>query len=537
MKYILITGGVISGLGKGIIASSTGLYLKSLGYNVTAIKIDPYLNIDAGTMNPSQHGEVFVLDDGSESDLDLGNYERFMDIDLTSKNSITTGKVYKNVLEKERRGDYLGETIQVIPHITNEIQNLIIEASKINTCKQNSNVDVCIIELGGTVGDMESDPFIEGLRQLIFNNEKEDFINIHLGLLVHQGEFKTKPIQNSVKALKSRGILPDIVIARSKNEASSEIIKKISLLSGVKNIINIHDAENLYCVPEMLEKKLYFDYILKHFNFVNKNKNKMYDLCKTISLDINKINAYEPIYTIGIVGKYLGSPDPYLSIENSITHAKHYLNMQIRIKWIDSKTNKLERKLQECDGVIIPGGFGKDGIDGMINAAKYARVNKIPFLGICLGFQIALVEFARNVLNISDAVSEEILKSDNNVIIRMDDLDKNNLGGTMRLGKKQVFYNKKCKTMKFYENSNLIDDGVILERFRHRYEFNTEYTKQFEDKGINFVATDITGKRMSIFEYDNHKYYVGVQFHPEFKSRFYKPSPIFLSFLSSLMNI
>jgi len=548
MKYILITGGVISGLGKGIIASSTGLYLRSQGYNVTAIKIDPYLNYDAGTMDPHQHGEVFVLDDGSESDLDLGNYERFMDINLNSANSITTGKAYRNVLEKERRGDYLGETVQVIPHLTNEIQRMIVEASEINVCVGfNSKVEVCIIELGGTVGDIESVHFIEALRQLAFKIGKENFINVHVGLIPFHGEHKTKPVQTSVRTLKGLGIIPDIIVCRSEIPMNNTNIEKVALFTGVKNVINVHNVDNLYCVPEILKEKMFFDHIHNHFlslyspfrpSISNHNYNHMlYDMCCNISKKI-KPSLDKDIYKICIVGKYMDAPDTYLSIVNSINHAKLHLNMNVEIIWADSSdTNfeSLKNKLGECDGILIPGGFGKKGIEGMIYAANYARFNGLPFLGICLGFQVALVEFARNELFMENATSEELDPEGlQNVIIRMDDLDKNNLGGTMRLGSKKVYFNQDSMLRKTYEENNLIQDNYILERFRHRYEFNTKYKSDFENAGIKFVASDNLNQRMSIFELENHPHYIGVQFHPEFKSRFYSPSPPFLSFLNSM---
>lgn len=545
MKYILITGGIISGVGKGIIASSTGLYLRSKGHNVTAIKIDPYLNIDSGTIQPMEHGEVFVLDDGSEVDLDLGNYERFIDLNLTKLNSITTGKVYRNVLEKERRGDYLGQTIQVIPHLTNEILDMIDEASQNNVCyDSNSKVEVCIIELGGVINDIESSHFIEALRQLLFKVGKENFITVHVGLIPFHNEYKTKPMQASVRTLRSLGITPDIIVCRSETPISQSHIDKVSLFTGVKNVINVHNVSNLYCVPEVLEEKLYFEYISQHFgNFQPSLINHQYDpklfeTCQNISKTIKDIDSNSKSYVVGIVGKYMNSPDTYLSISNSINHAKYFLKMKLEIIWIDSCSENLEEKLKLCDGILVPGGFGKKGIEGMITASNYARVNNIPFLGICLGFQIALIEFARNVLNIQQANTEEIdLEGKSNIIIRMDDLDKANLGGTMRLGKKEVLFNQTSFVKKFYEDSNLLYDNSVFERFRHRYEFNTKYKSEFESKGIKFVATDSLKDRMSIFELDNHVHFLGVQFHPEFKSRFYRPSPPFLSFLDAIRNV
>ena len=544
MKYVIVSGGVLSGLGKGVTASSIGVLLKSAGMKVTSIKIDPYLNSDAGTMSPFEHGEVFVLDDGGEVDLDLGNYERFLDLNLGKDNNLTTGKIYAKVIEAERKGDYLGKTVQVVPHVTDEIQNWIERVAQIPADGSSQTPDVCVIELGGTVGDIESAPYIEALRQFQFRVGRENVTFVHVSLVPVMGpvgEQKTKPTQHSVKELRGLGIIPDILVCRSTQPMTEETKQKLSAFCHVSAdaVMSTHDVPNIYHVPLMLEEQ---------------------GLCKILGVDCNATNllaewkemAYgldllEEEVTIAMVGKYTDLSDAYLSVIKSLQHAAMKVERKLTINWIEAshlenewKTNSNEEwvsawnLLESSNGVLVPGGFGDRGIEGKILAVKHARENNVPFLGICLGLQVAAIEFCRNVLGMEDANSTEF---DNNpgtaAVIFMPEISKTHLGGTMRLGSRPtIWQNSTSKIRKLYGEGESVD-----ERHRHRYEINPDLVDAIENSGLIFVGKDETGQRCEIFELNNHPYFVGVQYHPEFKSRPGKPSPPFLGLLMAASNI
>lgn len=544
MKYVIVSGGVLSGLGKGVTASSIGVLLKSAGMKVTSIKIDPYLNSDAGTMSPFEHGEVFVLDDGGEVDLDLGNYERFLDLNLGKDNNLTTGKIYAKVIEAERKGDYLGKTVQVVPHITDEIQNWIERVAQIPADGSSHTPDVCVIELGGTVGDIESAPYIEALRQFQFRVGRENVTFVHVSLVPVMGpvgEQKTKPTQHSVKELRGLGIIPDILVCRSTQPMTEETKQKLAAFCHVSTdaVMSTHDVPNIYHVPLMLEKQ---------------------GLCKILGVDCNATNLLEEWkkmahsldllkedVTIAMVGKYTDLSDAYLSVIKSLQHAAMKVERKLMINWIEAshlenewKTNNNEEwasawnLLESSDGVLVPGGFGDRGIEGKILAVKHARENNVPFLGICLGLQVAAIEFCRNVLGMEDANSTEF---DNNpgtaAVIFMPEISKTHLGGTMRLGSRPtIWQTDKSKIRKLYGEGKSVD-----ERHRHRYEINPDLVDAIENSGLIFVGKDETGQRCEIFELNNHPYFVGVQYHPEFKSRPGKPSPPFLGLLMAASNI
>lgn len=545
MKYVLVTGGVVSGLGKGVTASSIGLILKACGLRVTSIKIDPYLNTDAGTMSPFEHGEVYVLDDGGEVDLDLGNYERFLDIKLTSDNNITTGKIYQYVIDKERRGDYLGKTVQVVPHITDAIQEWIERAAMIPVDGKEGPADVCVIELGGTIGDIESMPFIEALGQFSYRVGAGNFCLIHVSLvpvLSVVGEQKTKPTQHSVRGLRSLGLMPDILACRSTTELDDSVKAKLSQFCHVpdKNIITLYDVSNIWHVPLLLKDQKAHEAILKVLNlscvaaepelveWTNRAK-----LCDKL---------HEPV-RIAMVGKYTGLSDSYLSVLKALLHASVACHKKLIIDWVLSsdledetaKENPDAYKaawnlLKDANGVLVPGGFGDRGVQGKIMAAKYAREKKIPFLGICLGMQIAVIEFARSILGLHDANSTEFDPDTKNpCVIFMPEGSQTHMGGTMRLGSRKTYFHvNDCKAAKLYGNKRFID-----ERHRHRYEVNPDMVAQLEAAGLAFVGKDDTGRRMEIIELPNHPYYVGAQFHPEFKSRPDKPSALFLGLIAA----
>jgi len=518
MKLIVVTGGVISGLGKGITTSSIGKLLQVRGLKVTVIKIDPYINYDAGTMNPYQHGEVFVLDDGTEVDLDLGNYERFLDISLTTENNITTGKVYQSVIEKERKGDYLGKTVQIIPHITDEIKRRIKRVANL------TNADVVLVEVGGTVGDIESMPFLEALRQLGRELGEGNRLFIHTTLVPIidvVGEQKTKPTQHSVKELRALGIQPDMIVGRCKIPLTKEAKEKISDFCDVplEAVISAPDAKrSVYEVPVMFEEQRVDEYIEKKLN-IDGTKT---DLGKWKEF-LSKLYYPKDEVTIAIVGKYIHLKDSYLSHIESFTHVSSALEVKINLKWIDSEAlENGKENLEGVHGILIPGGFGVRGTEGKILAAKYARENKIPFLGICLGFQMAVVEFSRNVLNYEDANSTEFYPNTKHPVIDLMPEQKNvdNLGGTMRLGSQKVILKKGSIT------ENLYGTEIIYERHRHRFEVNPDYIKEIEDHGMIFTGMDETGRRMEVFEVKDHPFYVGSQYHPEFKSRPLNPSKL-----------
>ena len=531
LRYVIVSGGVLSGLGKGVTASSIGVLLKSAGLRVTSIKIDPYLNSDAGTMSPFEHGEVFVLDDGGEVDLDLGNYERFLDLNLARDNNLTTGKVYSKVLEAERRGDYLGKTVQVIPHITDAVQDSIIDVAQRSADGSEETPDVCIIELGGTVGDIESAPYLEALRQFQFRVGRENVTFVHVSLVPVMGpvgEQKTKPTQHTVKELMGLGITPDVLVCRSSKPLSEETREKLSAFCHVRPeaVFSTHDVPNIYHVPLMLEEQGFCN-ILE----IDCDKTGLLDEWRAMA---HRLDELTEEVSIAMVGKYTDLSDAYLSVIKSLQHAALAVERKLNIDWIeasdleDSNNNEAWDLLRHANGILVPGGFGDRGIEGKILAAQYARENSVPYLGICLGLQVATIEFCRNVLGIKNATSTEFnADAANPAVIFMPEISKTHLGGTMRLGSRPtIFQVDDCVTKRLYGGH-----GAVHERHRHRYEINPDLVDQIEAAGLKFVGKDDSGQRCEIFELDGHPYYVGVQYHPEFKSRPGRPSPPFLGLL------
>ena len=526
-KYIFVTGGVVSGLGKGITAASLGRLLKNRGYKVTIQKFDPYINIDPGTMNPCEHGEVFVTDDGAETDLDLGHYERFIDENLTRNSSITTGRIYSEVIEKERKGDYLGKTVQVIPHITNAIKEKVYKFN-------DTDIDVVITEIGGTVGDIESLPFLEAIRQVGIEQNDEDVIFIHVTLLPYitgSNELKSKPTQHSVKELQSLGIKPDILVCRSDLPISDGMKGKMALFCNVKkrNIIQNETVEDLYEVPLMLEKQGLAEVVCDKLRLDNKKPNN-----ENWEKMINKIkNIKDEFVTVAIVGKYVQLEDSYLSVIESLKHGGFANDIKVKIDLIDSEsiTNKNVNKiLSKYDGIIVPGGFGTRGTEGKLETIKYARENDVPFLGICLGMQMAVIEFARNVANLEDANSEELDKNCKNPVIHImeDQKDINKKGGTMRLGAYPCVLKEGSLAEKIYGKKE------ISERHRHRYEFNNYYKKTLENKGLICSGISPDGSLVEIVENPSCKFFIAGQFHPELKSRPDRPAPLFAKFVEAM---
>jgi CTP synthase len=523
-KFIVITGGVLSGLGKGITTSSIGLLLKMQRYEVTAIKIDPYLNCDAGTMNPFQHGEVFVLEDGGEVDLDLGNYERFLDINISHHNNITTGRVYRTVIEKERRGDYLGETVQIVPHITDEICDWVKRVAT------QSKADICLVEVGGTVGDIESMPFLEAMRQLHQENH-EDVIFLHTTLipvLGVVGEQKTKPTQHSVKELRAIGIDPDIIIGRAEEPLEEKTREKIALFCDVPldGVISAPDVSCIYEVPLMLDQQGLTDFILQRFGFNRR------DGLQTWRTFVSGIKENSEEINIGIVGKYTALSDSYISIEEAFNHAGAAMDVRVIINWIEAED--LEdglTGLDHLDGILVPGGFGMRGAPGKITSIKYARENNVPFLGICLGFQLAVVEYASNVLKI-EANSIEINPKTQHPVITILPEQENieDMGGTMRLGAYDIIIREGTIAHHLYKST------TISERHRHRYEVNPDYVQQIEDAGLIFSGTSSDKIRMEVAEIPNHRFFIASQFHPEFKSRPLRPAPLFYGFVKAAIE-
>lgn len=545
MKYILVTGGVVSGLGKGVTASSIGLLLKACGLRVTSIKIDPYLNTDAGTMSPVEHGEVFVLDDGGEVDLDLGNYERFLDIKLTRDNNITTGKIYQDVIDRERRGDYLGKTVQVVPHITDAIQEWIERVAKIPVDGQSGAADVCVIELGGTIGDIESMPFIEALGQFSYRVGSDNFCLIHVSLvpvLNVVGEQKTKPTQHSVRGLRCLGLTPHIIACRSTTALEENVKTKISQFCHVQkeNVITLYDVPNIWHIPLLLRDQKAHEAIFKVLNLQGLTKEPELEEWTSRAETCDKL--HDPV-RIAMVGKYTSLTDAYLSVQKALVHASVARGKKLFVDWVSAedleeataKENPDAYKaawklLKGADGMLVPGGFGDRGVEGKILAAKYAREKRIPFLGICLGMQIAVIEVARSVLGLKDAHSTEFDPDTKNpCVIFMPEGSKTHMGGTMRVGSRRTYFQPAdCKSAKLYGNKRFID-----ERHRHRYEVNPEMVARLENSGLSFTGKDETGQRMEIVELRNHPYFIGVQFHPEFKSRPGKPSALFLGLIAA----
>ena len=531
MKLIFVSGGVISGLGKGITASSIGRLLKSRGINVTSIKIDPYLNIDAGTMNPFEHGEVYVLDDGGEVDLDLGNYERFMDLHLGMDNNITTGKVYRTVIENERRGEYLGKTVQIIPHITNEIKR------RITAVARQSGADVAIVELGGTVGDIESMPFLEAARQLGRDlGREENVMFIHTTLIPIMGsvgEEKSKPTQHSVRDLMSVGIKPDIIVGRCSRELSESAKAKIAMFCDVDEnaVISCPDARSIYEVPLILERQGVADLIIDRMKLAPMTTGRHMEKWERF-LD-NIVNPSSEV-TIALVGKYTALADSYLSQLEALTHAGAERCCHVGIKFVDSDTllhGDPGDILGDVDGILVPGGFGVRGVEGKIAAARYARENRVPFLGVCLGFQIATIEIARDVLGLEDADSTEFEPGTKHpvIFIMPEQAGVTQMGGTMRLGAQTVLVEKGSKAEALYGADR------ISERHRHRYEVNPGYIDRFEEAGWKFTGRSEDGTKMEIGELEGHPYFVASQFHPEFKSRPMKPSPLHQGLVDAAM--
>ena len=538
MRYVVVSGGVLSGLGKGVTASSIGVLLKSAGLRVTAIKIDPYLNSDAGTMSPFEHGEVFVLDDGGEVDLDLGNYERFLDVCLTRENNITTGKVYAKVIEAERRGDYLGKTVQVVPHITDAVQDWIEEVAHYPSDGLDGAPDVCVIELGGTVGDIESAPFVEALRQFQFRVGVDNICFVHVSLIPVigvVGEQKTKPTQHTVKELRGLGITPDLLVCRSETPLTDEVKSKLALFCHVdpSAVISAHDVSNLYRVPLLLELQGVSQLLSQKLGFDIPANRPLLDEWEEMAERIDGIS--EDIH-IAVVGKYTGLVDSYLSVIKALQHASFEVGRKLVIDWIEatdlekSSDNTAWKSLRSADGVLVPGGFGDRGIEGKILAANYARTTNKPYLGVCLGLQVAVIEFCRNVLGWEGANSTEFdEQTPHPVVVFMPEISKSHLGGTMRLGSRPTIFqveNSHIRTL--YGNSLHVD-----ERHRHRYEVNPDCVDAIESKGLKFVGKDETGQRCEIFELEGHPYFIGTQYHPEFKTRPNRPSPPFLGLLEA----
>lgn len=528
-KYIFITGGVVSGLGKGITAASLGRLLKARGLKVAAQKLDPYINVDPGTMSPYQHGEVYVTEDGTETDLDLGHYERFIDEDLNQFSNLTTGKVYWNVLNKERRGEYLGSTVQVIPHITNEIKEFVYNVGK------KADADVVITEIGGTIGDIESQPFIEAVRQISLETGRENSLFIHVTLvpfLRGSDEHKSKPTQHSVKELQGMGIHPDMIVLRCDEPLEDAIFKKISLFCNVKQdcVIENLTLPNLYEAPLMLEKSGFSAAVCRGLRITAPEPN----LSEWIGM-VERSKVCSGTVHIGLVGKYVGLHDAYLSVAEALRHGGYYHQVHVEIHWIDSEaltSENVEACLTELDGILVPGGFGSRGIKGMILAAKYAREQEIPYFGICLGMQIAVIEYARNVAGIWDADSGEFDEQCSHKVIdfmpgQRGDIDK---GGTLRLGAYP------CDIMPGTVMERCYGTGRIQERHRHRYEFNNEYRALLQEKGLVFSGLSPDGRLVETIELTERPFYVGVQYHPEFKSRPNRPHPLFREFIGAAVR-
>ena len=532
-RYIFITGGVASSLGKGIASAGLGALLQARGYSVKLRKLDPYLNVDPGTMSPFQHGEVFVTEDGTETDLDLGHYERFTDVNSSVEDNITTGQIYNKVIERERRGDYLGGTVQIIPHVTDQIKEFILN--------NNKNIDFCLCEIGGTVGDIEGLPFFEAIRQL--GNELPDNKTcfVHLTLVPYiaaAGEIKTKPTQHSVKELRSIGIQPDVLLCRSEKRIDKSDIKKIAVFCNVseKSVIQATDVKTIYEIPKIYMQNGFDTEVLASMNIKKPRKINLRKWNKVV----HSVNNPKGQVNIGVIGKYVGLKDAYKSLSEALTHGGIANDISVKIHWIDSekiKTKKDTKLLKSMSGILIPGGFGKRGSEGKILAINYARTNKIPFFGICFGMQLAVIEAARNLAKIDNANSSELSNTKNPVIGLMTEWEKNDkkflrdsnseYGGTMRLGSYPAVLNKKSFSYKIYKTKK------INERHRHRYEVNINYKEKLEQIGLNFSGISPDGLLPEIVEIKNHPWFIGVQFHPELKSRPFDPHPLFSSFIKA----
>ena len=536
-RYIFITGGVASSLGKGIASAALGTLLQSRGYSVKLRKLDPYLNVDPGTMSPYQHGEVFVTEDGTETDLDLGHYERFTDVNSSVQDNITTGQIYNKVIERERRGDYLGGTVQIIPHVTDQIKEFIVN--------NNKNVDFCLCEIGGTVGDIEGLPFFEAIRQLGNELPSSKTCFVHLTLVPYisaAGEIKTKPTQRSVKELRSIGIQPDVLVCRSEKKIDRSDIKKIAIFCNVseESVIQATDVSTIYATPKIYMKNGFDTQVLKSMNI---NKPSKINLRKWNKV-VDSINNPQGEVNIAVVGKYIGLKDAYKSLTEALTHGGIANDVRVNIHWIDSETIKGKsntKKLKSMSGILVPGGFGKRGVEGKILAINYARINKIPYFGICFGMQLAVIEAARNMTKIKDANSSEFSKTKNPVIGLMTEWEKDqekftrsnnsDYGGTMRLGSYPANLKSGSLVSKIYKSSN------IKERHRHRYEVNINFKSDLEKSGLEFSGMSPDGLLTEVIELKNHPWFVGVQFHPELKSRPFNPHPLFASFIKASINV
>lgn len=530
-KYIFVTGGVVSSLGKGITAASLGRLLKNRGLQVSMAKLDPYLNVDPGTMSPFQHGEVFVTDDGAETDLDLGHYERFIDVNLKGSNNVTSGKIYWSIISKERRGEFLGGTVQVIPHVTNEIKERILRIGR------DGEVDVVIVEIGGTVGDIESLPFLEAIRQLKRDIGRDACLYIHVTMVPYikaAGELKTKPTQHSVKELRSIGIQPDVIVCRSEMKLSEDIKKKIALFCDIDHdaVISVPDADSIYEVPLILKEGRLDDIVVERL----KLDAGPCDLTEWEDL-VYRIKHPERRTTIGIVGKYVSLPDAYMSVVEALRHAGIANNTAVDIEWIDSETlehltsEEVANRLRNLDGILVPGGFGYRGIEGKIAAVQYSRINKVPFLGICLGMHCAVIEFARNVCGLTNANSSEFDKNAPAVIDLMpEQRDVEELGGTMRLGLYPCVLTEGTKSYEAYQQP------IVYERHRHRYEVNNEYRKLLTDHGLVLAGVSPDQRFVEVVELKDHPWFVSSQFHPEFKSRPNRCHPLFRDFVKACLE-
>ena len=528
-KYIFVTGGVVSGLGKGITAASLGRLLKSRGLKVAAQKLDPYINVDPGTMSPYQHGEVFVTEDGSETDLDLGHYERFIDEDLNRYSNLTTGKVYWNVLNKERRGEYLGQTVQVIPHITQEIKHFIYRVG------EETGADVVITEIGGTTGDIESQPFLEAARQVGLEQGKENTLFIHVTLvpfLRGSDEHKTKPTQHSVKELQGMGIAPDIIVLRCDEPLEPEIFRKIAMFCNVKPdcVIENRTLPSLYEAPLMLEERDFSLIVCRELGLWTRAP----ELGEWKAM-VERIGSLSREVTIGLVGKYVQLHDAYLSVAEALRHAGWACGARVEIRWIDSETvtdETAEERLSGCDGILVPGGFGDRGVEGMIAAARYARERDIPYLGICLGMQVAVIEFARRVCGLEGANSGEFDPASPHKVIDFlpDQSDTVNKGGTLRLGAWP------CRIQPGSRMAACYGAEQISERHRHRYEFNNDYRAPLREKGLALCGLSPDGRIVEAVELSDRRFFVGVQFHPEFKSRPNRPHPLFVGLIAAALK-
>ncbi|OQP06678.1 CTP synthetase [Geobacillus sp. 46C-IIa] len=528
-KYIFVTGGVVSSLGKGITAASLGRLLKNRGLNVTIQKFDPYINVDPGTMSPYQHGEVFVTDDGAETDLDLGHYERFIDINLNKYSNVTTGKIYSAVIRKERRGDYLGGTVQVIPHITNEIKERVFRAGK------ETNADVVITEIGGTVGDIESLPFLEAIRQIKSDVGRENVMYIHCTLVPYikaAGEMKTKPTQHSVKELRSLGIQPNIIVVRTEMPMPQEMKDKIALFCDIdpKAVIESRDADTLYAVPLMLQEQKLDQIVCEHLRLNCREA----DMTEWKAL-VEKVRNLSKTTKIALVGKYVELPDAYISVVEALRHAGYAFDTDIDIRWVNAEhvtRDNVAELLKEADGILVPGGFGDRGVEGKIEAIRYAREQCVPFLGICLGMQLASIEFARHVVGLAGAHSAEFDPNTPHPIIDLlpEQKDVEDLGGTLRLG----LY--PCKLQEGTLAHAAYGDEVIYERHRHRYEFNNQYRHLLEEHGFVFSGTSPDGRLVEVIELKDHPWFVAAQFHPEFTSRPTRPQPLFREFVKASLK-